>query len=112
MKTSFTRTAGLAAVATLTVPQGGNTFNVGVFAIDAANAYLAASAGTAALSIKTGVNGRFEPLLDADGVQVSVSLIAPVTMVVEAADVREIKATPALLAGANVVGIELAVSAW
>lgn len=102
-------TSDLVSAATVDVPEGGHDFNLSVNAIDAAGAYLAAATGTAAIEFRSGVNDRWEALLDDYGDAVSIDLTAPETVSIKAAGLRQIRATPDGLTGAAVDGIRLAV---
>ena len=102
----------LVDVATVNVPEGGHTFNLSVNAVDAGGVFVAAGAGTAAIEFKSGVNDRWEPLLDAAAAPVVIDLTAPTTVAIEAGGIRQFRATPAALAGAGIVGIRLSVWVW
>ena len=99
-------TGNLTDVALLTVPDGGHTYSLGINAVTALGAFVAADAGTATIEFLSGVNDRWEPLLDPAGAQVSVSLVAPVT-ISAAGGIRAFRATPAGLVGATVAGMRL-----
>lgn len=106
-------TAALNGVASLTIgnlsPKG--DFLVTVQAVTAAGEYVAATTGTATVEVITACGTEWEPLYEADGTTpVSFDLTAAArTLTVTDSPCREIRATPASLTGATVVGIRLAV---
>lgn len=106
-------TAALDAVASLTIGNLSPTgdFLVTVQAITAAGARVAAATGTATVEVITACGTEWEPLYEADGTTpVSFDLTAAArTLTVTDSPCREIRATPASLTGAAVVGIRLAV---
>lgn len=86
-------------------------YEISVYAVNAAGERIAADAGTAAVTIVSQSSGGVaEPLLDFEGDPVSVDMTADArTLILERASVVSATATPSDMAGADVVGIRLAV---
>ena len=107
-------TEGLEAAATaeMTPRSQRGDYEISVYPVTDAGAFVAATTGTATVTIVTQSSGGVaEPLLDAAGSPVVVNLTAaqPTTLVVERCSLVRVIATPDSLTGATVAGIRLAV---